>query len=173
MPLAAEALKLAPVSDPKLLTGFFCGNELVDSFFNDRAFAKHANGLSVIHGLFLADDSVPSPLALAALKGSTLTLSNAQKRKFDSKIFSDNIIPSVTLEFFGVQKDLQGEKLGTIAIEKILNLLNMDKKFGYRLLLVDALKSVQGFYAKNNFTPVDNSNSVSMCTMYIDLARIP
>lgn len=84
-------------------------------------------------------------------------------------------IPAVKLTRFGVQKEFQGNNIGTKALNMVKKFFVTDNRTGCRCLTVDAYNEprVLNFYTKNGFKPLtEKDKNKKSRALFFDLKRL-
>lgn len=146
--------------DPVSLDSFFCnaiGDEGVDHYFRTYKLVSKGQEKEI--------------LVLASISNSSMAFETYedQPQSIRNSGFND-AFPAVMLVAFGVKFDCHRKGLGTIAFNKLLELIRSQSIAGVRLLTLKPLPSAVPFYQSLDCQPLyaaDDDTEVE--SMYLDL----
>jgi len=152
--------EMVALSEERVISGFDCGNEDLNDFFNHDAILYRNQMLSRTY--FLRQESTGKVVCAFSFSASSIKTSDlpgSRSKKVKEHIPREKSMksyPAILIGRLGVSKEFNGQGVGS-------QLMNIIKDFCYanftdfvRFLLVDAYneKAVIGFYQKNDFTTV-------------------
>lgn len=140
-------LTISEVASDDLLKEFDCGVESLNSFLRASARESHTRRLAATSIILHRD--VGGVVGYFTLSSDALRLNESERFDLDiSQDFEIDYIPAVTIGRLGVARALQGQGVGDQALKFIRG---EAQKAPARLLVVDAIDAVVGFYAKMGF----------------------
>lgn len=146
---ASGEFLLQKVGDHSICGLFDCGNDDLNEYFRIDSIPHRAEYLTQSYCLLYSGSR--ELLALLDFCNDSVKLKDYVEfvRLDQSKQHSS--LPAVKLTRFGVRKDLQGLHIGTYIMNMVKAFFVSDNRTGCRFLTVDAYPDVVGFYQKNGF----------------------
>ena len=155
-----EDCELFSVSKEQSISGFDCGDEELNDFFNNKSLAFKEQLLAMtcffrhkkIEKIVCAFSLSPNALKTSDLPGS-------RKKKVREYIPREKTLqsyPAFLIGRLGVSQEFNGQGIGTQLMELIKGICISNYPDFCRFLVIDAYNSpsILGFYQKNNFLPV-------------------
>ena len=148
------------LSEEHIISGFDCGDDDLNEFFNcdalryrrqmlsETCFYRHKNSGAVVCAFSYSASSI-----------KTADLPGSRRKKVKEYIPREKSLksyPAMLIGRLGVAAEFNGQGIGSQLIEAIRNFCLVQFPCCVRFLLVDAYNNpaVVGFYQKNDFTPV-------------------
>jgi predicted GNAT family N-acyltransferase len=135
--------------DENLLKSFSCGNIELDKFINRFALTNDLNGYGKT--FVLLDEN--RMIGFFTLCSSSIKYDEFPN--FNENLFPKYPIPCVRIARLAVQNEYQGKGYGKELLRNALfRIIDVSKRVGVRLVIVDAKESSKTFYEKYGFTPL-------------------
>lgn len=177
---------LSKVEDYSSLKNFDCGREDLNEYFQKDVIDYHKDLLSQTYTITWATKEDEILVALIDFCNDAVRSDKAKggaKEFIRSSDGIDNIknYPAVKITRFGVQKDFQGDNIGTHIMNMVKEFFLFENRTGCRLLTVDAYNTANAhhkrkptsFYEKNGFQFFSNKDeSRETRSMFFDLKRL-
>lgn len=170
---------ITPVNDFSVFSGFSCLHENdvdrdLDDFIHDDAERHHQDRIAVTY-ILVEKSSLGLPLAFATLQNDAIFVSSSEELPC-VETYRYKSYPAVKIGRFGVRKELQGMKFGSMFLVGLKSLMLNGNRTGCRFITVDAWrdkktgKNVSPFYKRNGFNELLCREKTSgFIPMYFDL----
>jgi predicted GNAT family N-acyltransferase len=170
---------LRKVEPQSLCDSFDCGDDDLNEYFHVDAIHHRRELLG--QSYYLHEQSSPYlVVALIDFCNDTVHLA-AYKRALEK--YSDLIpiveqkrylyLPAVKITRFGIQKEFQGNNLGSHVLNMVKKFFTTDNRTGCRFVTVDSYTNVVGFYEKNGFGLLtEKDKNKDSRAMFFDLKRL-
>lgn len=172
-------MKRTRLTNPKLLDKFFCGIKEMDDFIHERLWNSVDSHFCVPYIIYEGNTVV----AFFALSYDSLVFDSdylddfmngfsSSGKPFLKSEYLDTFVhkehyPAIDIAYFAVNKDYQGNNIGSMLIEDIVNQVKQNDFAGCQFIVVDALVTREynavGFYAKNGFTVCEDLKAQKDC----------
>lgn len=164
------------VKDSNVCTGFDCGDDDLNEYFHIDAQLHKQELLTQTYCLQVSE----YPNLVLALLDFYNDSVHFQKYKSTIDIDIDAhkqypYLPAVKLTRFGVQKQIQGNNIGSLVLNMVKKFFITDNRTGCRFVTVDAYSKpeVLKFYEKNGFKLLtDKDKNKKTRALYFDLKRL-
>ena len=165
---------LRQVDDYGILSSFDCGDEDLNEYFREDAILHKQELITQTYCFFHETDNGAWPLALMDLCNDAVKLKDLDDDIDISRKKRYPFLPAVKITRFGVIKELQGDNLGSHALNLIKKFFLTNNRTGCRFITVDAYNrpAVLSFYLKNGFIPFnDKDKDRHTRALFFDLKR--
>jgi len=173
-----DGYRLSQVRDYNNLKNFDCGDDDLNEYFREDVIKYHSELLSqayIIQRVTVGDDF---PVALIDLCNDAVRHEKFKiEHPIDKTTVDDKtrVFPAVKITRFGVQKEFQGNNIGSHIVNMVRDMFLIDNRTGCRLVTVDAYNNPRAlnFYQSNGFdffTGKDKEQSTR--SMFFDLKRL-
>ena len=155
-----ENCELFSVSKENLISGFDCGNEELNDFFNNKAFPFKKQLLAMTCFLrHKENNKIVCAFSLSPNALKAKDLPNNRQKKVMQLIPRDKTLqsyPAFLVGLLGVSQEFNGQGVGSQLLRYIKAYCLTKYPDFCRFLVIDAYNSpsVLKFYQKNNFLPV-------------------
>ena len=187
-----DKFSLIPLSNEAIfkseeITGFDCGDDDLNEFFQIDAYAHHEQLLAVTYYFQpkeATDRDIFYPVALVSLLNDRIEITREErkgvKREFGKSLKKGipypkrnyTSFPAVKIGRLGVSTQFQGQDIGTSLLNMIKTLFLTRNRTGCRYLTVDAYRDALPFYYKNEFAPLwEKDEEEPQRILYYDLKR--
>lgn len=166
--------KLLPLKDITVLKPFDCGDEDLNEFLFDNARLCEIELLSKTYVIEDERNTI-AYFSLLADKISKSLIPRIVWENLNAKIPEEkhfNSYPAVKIGRLAVHKDYKGQNIGSSILSLVSSLVIASSEYvAFRFLTVDAYKSAQGFYERNDFVPLikDEKTGRNTIPMYMDM----
>ena len=170
-----EEFKLTPINNDIITQEFDCNDDDLNDFFRNDIFNYEKELISKTYYLSYKEEK--DILALISYCNDSIKLeSNKQKRVLPNEKRRFPAYPAVKITRLGIQKEFQGNNLGSILIYMTKMMFVNNNRTGCRFITVDAYnkEKVIKFYEKNDFNillPNKLKENDSTIIMYTDLIK--
>lgn len=165
--------------DFKQLKSFDCGDDELNDFFRNDAFAHKQELLAEIYSFSVTKatkSGAPSPVAFVSFNNDAVQFSQEKRKEILSpEKVHYKFLPAVKIGRLGVIKEYQRQNIGTHLLNFTKLLFITENRTGCRFITIDAYNKpeVIKFYKKNDFKFLyDKDKNKITRIMYFDLKRL-
>lgn len=180
MSFLEDKCSLFPLTDPRDIDGFTCGDQDLDEFFTADCFAYSKELLGKTY-CFKTDEHPQEVVCAFTLANAGVRVSdlpNARKKKIEANIPHVKALkdyPAVLVARLGVSKKFRSLHVGSDVLSYIkLWFLEPYNKTGCRFVIVDAYNEAvtMAFYEQNGFKTVFSTEQQEKCYRHLELGTV-